>query len=229
MLAEFFRRRGRIFTVLLCSAVAMGIFGLATFFCTQVLTDWTGFLIGGGMMVAAIPCHWLGKKYSVGYLLSFLLNSMGCGCSASAYYLEKHLPVSPVELLLGILPAVGILILADLLLGWLKEKRRVALWIAAGVDLLCIAGSIVLWILDGRNSVSFGCFCLILALFYLCVLGIPDPQGIRSVLRDISFGSFGVFVAITLLVVVILSEGDAIDGLDLLADGHSQRKKKKQA
>ena len=55
----------------------------------------------------------------------------------------------------------------------------------------------------------------LIALFYICIFTISINNDKRSVLRDISYGSFGAFVILTVIVLVMLSDGDALSGIDL--------------
>ena len=69
---------------------------------------------------------------------------------------------------------------------------------------------------------SFGFFTILLSLFYHCVFALTVNND-RLVLRDISFGSFGAFVIISIVVLFILTEGEILEGFDI---GGGEGKKK---
>jgi transposase len=64
-------------------------------------------------------------------------------------------------------------------------------------------------------------------VFYLCVFGVTVGYDERSVWRDVSYGSFGTFVIVTVVVIVVLSGGDVLDGAGLDVDIGGKEKKKR--
>ena len=105
-LIEFLHSKARALVVFLFSEIALGLFFLSTIVSCAVF-DWPyyGLIFGIILMVAAIPFHWNGKKWKMGYVVSFLLNSVGSGLSVSTLYLDKAVSVIPFELLVAALPA----------------------------------------------------------------------------------------------------------------------------
>jgi hypothetical protein len=67
----------------------------------------------------------------------------------------------------------------------------------------------------------------LISLFYLCVFGITINHDDRSVFRDISFGGFGSLIIIAVVVIFIISEGEALDGLDFGGGDGSKKSKKR--
>lgn len=222
---NFINTKGRAFVIFLFSLISMGIFVLSTNFAIATGYEFSGIGIAIGLMIVAIPFHILGKKNGIGYLISFLLNSVANGFSVSAYYLVKEVNVSLYEMLMASVFAAGVMVLVYLMLQIFSKSKKVTITIAAIIILVLMAAAVSLWILRDAGFYSFGFFSLLISMFYLCVFGVNINHEKRPVLRDISFGSFGTFVIITVVVLAILSEGEILDGLDFNLGGDSKRKK----
>ncbi len=217
--------KGKIFWVFVLSLGALGILVLSTYVANLIFRDYIGIGIGIILMIAAVFCHIFGKKRPILYLVSYLLNSVGNGLSLSAYYVFREMKVNIVELFASAIPAAACLLIVYLLLGRLGKSKKFTLIIATVTDLALVALAVIYWIIKGVPS--FGFFCLLVALFYICVFGITVNNDSRPFLRDLSFGGFGIFIILTVVVIVIISEGDALDvfDLDLRSDKKKQKKK----
>lgn len=223
----FLHTKARAFVVFLFSVISLGVLVLSTLLATAVFQKWYGLVVGVVLMLCAIPFHWIGKTDKWGYLLSFLLNTVANGFSVSAYYLSKSIPLDPYSLLLAAVPAAGVLLLVYLMLQIFGKTKKITVTVACVLNALLTIALAVLWVLYGSVLFSFGFFCSLLSFFYLCVFGITVNHDERSVLRDVSFGSFGTFIILTVVVIFVLSEGDILDGLDFDIGGDGKRKKKK--
>nr|MDD6335725.1 hypothetical protein [bacterium] len=219
--------KSKAFVVLLFSLVSIGLFPVSTFIAASICQSWYGLVVGLLLMALAIPFHYCAKKHPKGYFVSFFTNSIANGFSASAYYLAKNIPLDWCQMLLAAMPAAAILGLVYVMLQKMGKTKKTAVLVAAVIDALLILLSLALWIVYGKAAFSFGFFCAWIALFYLCVFGITIHHDGRAVMRDISFGSFGAFIMLTVVVIFILSEGEALDGLDLdLFEGRKNKHKK---
>jgi len=227
MLENFINTKAKAFVVFLFSIVSLGILALSTQVAVFLCSKWYGLLVGAAFMVAAIPLHILGKKCSLLYVFSFLVNFIGCGFSVSAYYLTKGLSVNILELIIAAIPSVAILTLIYLMLQAHSKTKKVTLSTAAIINFALLIVAVVYWVKTGETFFSFGFFCLLVSLFSVCVFGVTVNHDERPVLRDISYGSFGSFVILTVVVIVILSEGDVLEIGDLGIDGGSRKKKGK--
>ncbi len=227
-LVGFIHAKARAFVVFLFSLLALGILILTTLAAGICPTDGYLFLLLAGvlLMAVAIPFHWNGKKWKTGYLISFLLNSVGSGLSVSALFVAKQLREEFLTRLLAALPATGILFLVYLMLQIFHKTKKVTVTIACLLNAALTIGLMVLWIAHGYPSFSFAFFCSLVSFFYLCVFGVTVNHEERSLLRDVSFGSFGSFIILTVVVVFILSEGEILDGLDAPDLGGRKKKKK---
>jgi len=220
------KSKGKILWVFVLSLSAIGIFILSSYIASRICREYYGIAVGISLMIIAVPFHLLGKKIPALYLVSYLLNSIGNGFSVSAYYVFREMKVSFFELFASAIPAAACLLIVYLLLGRLGKSKTFTMVIAAVSDLALIVLAIVYWIIKGVPS--FGFFSLLIALFYICVFGITVNNDGRPYLRDVSFGSFGTFIILSVVVIVIISEGDAFDGFDLdIGSGNKKKQKKK--
>ena len=80
-------KNGTILRTFLFAVAALCVFSAATVFGISIFEEWLGIIVGIPLMIAAIPLHRFGKKQKLFYFLSYLLNSVACGFSASAYYI----------------------------------------------------------------------------------------------------------------------------------------------
>ncbi|MHB8962887.1 MAG: hypothetical protein ACYC5K_07005 [Saccharofermentanales bacterium] len=227
MFENFINTKAKTYIVFLFSVAALAILAFSTqvayIFCEKA----NGLTVGVTFMIAAIPLHILGKKYSISYIFSFLLNFIACGFSVSAFYLTKDLSLNLSQLFIATIPSGAILVLIYLMLQTYSKTKKVTLSIGTTVNFALLVVAVVYWIRTGETFFSFGFFSLLVSLFFICIFGITINHDERSVLKDISYGSFGSFVILTIVVIVILSEGDILELGDLGIDGGSRKKKGK--
>ena len=211
---NYLNTKAKAFVVFVFSLSFMGIFVLSSLFATQICQKWYGLAIGIFMMIIAIPFHWNGKKMPWGYLASFIINSVASGFVVSAYYLKNQAVLNIYELLIATIPAAAIVFLVYLMLQNFNKAKKITITVAGIINAVLTITAIVFWIMHGNVVFSFGFFCSLISFFYLCVFGITINHDERSVFRDVSFGSFGSFIIISVVVIFILSEGEILDGLD---------------
>lgn len=227
MLDNFINTKAKTFVVFLFSVASLGILTLSTQVAVLICSKWYGLIFGAAFMAAAIPLHILGKKNSLFYIFSFIVNFIGCGFSISAYYLTKGLSLNIIELIIAAIPSGAILMLIYLMLQICSKTKKVTLSIATIINFALLVVAVVYWVRTGETFFSFGFFCLLVSLFDICVFGITVNHDERPVLKDISYGSFGSFVILTIVVIVILSEGDILGDLDI-GGGRGKKKRKPQ-
>ena len=224
---NFLNTKAKAFVVFVFSLSFMGVFVLSSLFATQICQKWYGLVIGIVMMIIAIPFHCKGKKVLWGYLASFIINSIASGFIVSAYYLKNQTVLNIYELLIGAIPAAAIVFLVYLMLQSFNKTKKVTITVAVIINAILTITAMVFWIMHGNVVFSFGFFCSLISFFYLCVFGITINHNERSVFRDISFGSFGSFIIISVVVIFILSEGEILDGLDIGGGDGGKKSKKK--
>ncbi len=224
---NYLNTKAKAFVVFVFSLSFIVIFVLSSLFATQICQKWYGLAIGIVMMIIAIPFHCKGKKFPWGYLASFLINSVASGFVVSAYYIKSEMVLDICSLIIGAIPAAAIIFLVYLMLQSFNKTKKVTITVAAIINTVLTITAIVFWIMHGNVVFSFGFFCSLISFFYLCVFGITINHEERFVLRDISFGSFGSFIIISVVVIFILSEGEVLDGLDFGGTDSSKKNKKK--
>ena len=224
---NYLNTKAKAFVVFVFSLGFMGFFVLSSLFSIQICQKWYGLAIGIVMMIIAIPFHYNGKKVLWGYLSSFTINSIASGFVVSAYYIKNQAALNIYELLIATIPAAAIIFLVYIMLQNFNKTKKVTITVAGIINAVLTITTIVFWIIHGNVVFSFGFFCSLIIFFYICVFGITINHDERSVFRDISFGSFGSFIIISVVVIFILSEGEILDGLDFGGGDGVKRSKKK--
>lgn len=223
--------RAKTFVVFLSSLAALAVFVLATRWAVFFSAQWYGLIVGVLLMVVAIPLHMRGKRRQSFYVYSFLANLVGCGFSASAFYLTEGFDTLGMgPLLLGTVPALILLTLLYLVLHVAPQTKCLTLSFAIILVLaLCIGLLSQLPYAETLSyyiSFSFGAFSLLIALFSISVFAITVNRKKAPVLKQISLCSFGAFAALSFLILIILSEGEILSGLDFGGSGNKRPKKK---
>lgn len=203
---------------------------------------WVEMILGGGLMLLSIPAHLCGRKHTGLYLIPLFLNSVAGGLFAYCYFRNKSLSPTAEQMVLPLLIAVGYAaILLTVALVMVQNGGRKPFRILYTVLLLanpvCGIVSIVFWIVRGGVLFPMLFFLLVPVLMYgLFFLGVAGPSkssALGEVFRHISFASYGFALLIGLVVLLILSEGEAAEGLlegaldslfDLPAGGNKKSK-----
>ncbi len=225
ILEHFLNTKAKALIVFLFSGVSLVLSAISTHIATLLFSGWYGLVAGVALMVLAIPFHMAGKKLNAIYLVSFFLNSVANGCSVSAYYIQTKTATNPFDLIIAAIPAVSILFLAYVTLQLCAKTKRFSLTFVSALTLILMIIAVVFWIKTGFLFFSFGFFSLLISLFYLGVFGVTVNHDERPVLRDVSYGSYGSFIILTVIVIAILSEGEVLSGVDFGGEGNSKKKR----
>lgn len=225
-ITKYLNIKARAFVVFLFGLISLGVLIISTLITSVFVEKWYGVIIGIVLMLVAIPFHISGKKHPFAYIISFLLNSVGNGFSVSALYTSGDIKSNILTLFIAVIPSVAILLLVYLMLAIFSKSKKATISIACVLNAVLTVALTVFWIKYGLVLYSFGFFASLISFFFLCVYGITVNHEERPLLRDISFGGFGSFIIITVVVLFILSEGDIIDGLDVSDIGGGGKKKK---
>ncbi len=210
--------------VFLSLLAAMGIFVVSTLFATSVCTKWYGLVIGFILMLVAIPIHCFGNKMKIGYALSFLVNSVANGFSLSAYYNSKNIALNAEDMLKACVLPIALLFVVFLLVQLFPAIKKYICAVGVVIGCTMLVAFMVLWIKSTTVLFSFSFFSVLLSLFSHCVMAVTANNK-RDALRDISFGSFGAFIIISLVVLFIITEGEILEGFDV-GGGESGKKTK---
>lgn len=213
MLEYFSKGKGKPFIVFLFTIIAYIMFALSTVFAMSVCTEWYGLIVGAVLMLLAVPSHIFAKKHKFLYILSFILNTVGSGFAASAYYLEKQHTVIPESLFLPMLIPAAVSFVTYLLVRLFPKARKFVLTIATLGTIAMLIAFAVLWIRKGYEFYSFAFFNTVFTLFYVVTDAVTIGEYDRNVIRDISFGSFGIFLVVAMVVLFIITEGELLEGV----------------
>ena len=126
------------------------------------------------------------------------------GHAVSAYYLEKQLTVIPENVFLPMLLPAIISLITYLLVRFFPKIKKFVLAISTIGTIAMLIAFAVLWIKNGYEFHSFAFFNSVFTLFYVVVDAVTVGEYDRLVIRDISFGSFGIFLVIALVVLFII-------------------------
>lgn len=158
------------------------------------------------------------NRYSI--IIYAIFNALISGITSSAYYSLKK--VTPYRVELMILVFAGLL-LANLALSLLIRKGLVfpIINLAVSIILLCAAGYI--W---GAKDKSLGSSLFFMLTVYLCfaIAQLLVEKYQKAWINLISLSSLIMFGGILLVVLVAISEGDALELLELVPDVAGSRK-----
>lgn len=220
---------GRALAVLTCAWLAMVMMALTAPLAMRLGNKWAAIGTAAAMMVAAIPLHLAaGKCKTKGRSLflwgmCYFLNSAANGFSAAALYLHGEISITSGELLVGMLPAGAIMLCASVLC--IAGRKKLALWMGGLLTAALIVASLFPQVWEAQPQRSAMCLAALVAGMYLVALGLLSGE--RSCMRTISLVSFGAMMLVAFAVLVIISEGDILDGLDVSGDWPAKKKKQR--
>ena len=216
--------------LLLAYLLGLSVMGLIAWavglFAGHIPLDWFPKLIPAFvLMIVAVVCHKKAKGHALGYLFSYFLNAIASGATIGVVLAQCHIAPSP-DLALALLPAAGLGLLVSLLLRIFTKTDGICAAFTV-LTLLMIIISIAIWV--GRSALV-GSILLFSGLFFLplsfCLQrAVEKPE---REFRYLSFSGFGAFAIIAFVAMVILSEGEILEGaFDGLDFGSGKGKKRK--
>ncbi len=175
------------------------------------------------LMGCAAAAHCRAGGNPGGYLLSYFLNAAASGWAIGAL-LGAGAVLPPAQLLAALLPA-AVLGFPNCLYPALRSRRaqRVLAGLLFILGLILTGFGVYVWIF--RHALV-GCTLVFGGLFFLpfpigCTFAAEKPQ---QAMRCLSFSGFGACFLIVLVVALILSEGELLDGLDFGGEGRRKRR-----
>lgn len=203
---------------MLFSALSLALITIALYLSEYIVTwELEGLVYTFAIACIAIPIHLFAKKKEFLYVISWAMNSFGTGLGISSYY--KYNETVPDLLQTALVLAVSLLLLVAvcLLLYKFKESKTIVIRLFSVILALLAVTSIVFWIIDGSFVYSFSFFCLIQIAVWLFVCAITVNVPKRHILRDISFGGFGIAIIAGVTVLSLVTEEDC--GVEFLGEG----------
>ena len=186
--------------------------------------EWSGLIIGGMILLISWGIYFLSRKIPLLYVLSFVFNMIGVGLSITSYYVFKAYALALEDFMVAYLLAIGLIIIFSLL-TYVKFLKRHIKFAISLIVLVSFISSLALWMsTDEFTGLSF--YFLNVSYFYLIAI-MSKNEDKKELMREMSIVSFGAFFIVSFFVLVILTEGDALQLLDG-TDGMfiSPRKKK---
>ncbi len=185
------------------------------------INEWAGFIVGVLLMIIAIIIHQFGKHLFVFYILSFMMNMMGVGLSITTYYMFKKYSLDLEDFLIAFANSFSIIIGFSLLslIPWFKKYIK---WFVSVIILVSFGLSLALWLtVDSFTGLSF--YFLNISYFYLIGI-LAMSESIKDLSKEMSFISFGAFILVSIIVLIVISEGEALgavgDGFGAMGDDH---------
>lgn len=226
--------KNALWKILPCYILGLAVMGLTAWVATRCYSLipiqaenawWIGIAAAIMFCVLAIVSHKLAKGRAFGYIVGYLFNAIGSGLCIGMLYWEMDWSVSTQTLALALFPSVTLGFL--LCLTTLKQNkiwRKVCDSTILLLTIALIVAAIITWIKWDHVGGSFAFFCGVCQLFFhiacLVIMGKLDGKW-----RYLSFSGFWAFAIIAILVFIILSEGDILDGLDFDIGGSGKRNK----
>lgn len=174
------------------------------------MNKWSGLIIGVLFMLVSAVIYFQADNIPLLYILSFILNMIGVGLSITAYYIFKAYALNLEDYLTAILNGLGLILLFSIL-TYVKSIKRHIKVILSLVVLAFFIGSLILWLrVDTFTGLSF--YFLNVSYFYLIAIMSKNESSV-DLMKEMSIVSFGAFFTISFIVLVIISEGEALEGV----------------
>ncbi|RJP57561.1 MAG: hypothetical protein C4543_09695 [Ignavibacteriales bacterium] len=185
--------------------------------------QWLGLIIGVGFMIVGIIIYQFGKRHGLFYLLSFISNMMGVGLSITAYYVFKEYSLAFEDFMFAII--VSLLMLSGFLaLTFMERVKKHIKWMTAIIIIVSLIVSLILWLsVDEFSGLSFY-YLNIIYFFMVGMISVTDS--LKDLSKEMAWVSLGAFLLISIIVLIVLSEGEALSGMDGIDITPSGKKKK---
>lgn len=173
--------------------------------------EWLGLLIGVLMMLVSIVIYQFGKMKTIYYQMSFVVNMIGVGLSMTAYYVLKAYSLTLRDFLAAILISILVLIGFALFsrLEVVKKHVKTALSLIIIISFIL---SLALWL---SSDLFTGLTFYYLNVIYFFMIGVATAtESFKDISREMAWVSFGAFILVSIIVLIVLTEGEALTGLD---------------
>lgn len=194
----------------------------STLLFSKIISGWNGLFIGSGLMLVSLFIHLIAKVGNPNlFFISTCINALATGMSMSTFYAYTKTELPPY--MLGLTLLCYILLSFVVCMGVYKiQSKKLAAWLFSFLFIILSIITISLWMNDSSYSILF--FALAIVFLYF-ILELKTFHTSRDYLSDLSLASFGIFFLIAYIVIVLISDGDALDLLDYVGDGGKQKKR----
>ncbi|MDO9629403.1 MAG: hypothetical protein Q7I99_05820 [Acholeplasmataceae bacterium] len=189
------------------------------------LNKWLGLIIGVLFMMLGGIIYQYGEKFNLVYIFSFILNMIGVGLSITAYYILKAYALNFHDFYIAIVVSMAVLSGFGLLTFIPIVNRHLKISIAITI-IIAFISSLVLWLsVDEFTGLSFY-FLNVIYFFMVAMIGATNS--LKDLNKEMAQVSFGSFILVSIIVLIILSEGEALNGLDGIGSGSTHKKARKK-
>lgn len=226
MILEQFNKTHSLGFITKVSAFAFCATVVSAFFSSLLFSEVFCIAAGIVLFLLGILCHVKGKEIHRLYFLNIFMNAIASGLFIGFYYIAARQKLSIIDI--GLSALIGVILFS---LAWFAYKIPVHKGFVNFLIILFIISLLVLlligWQKNGEHMFAFSFFMTIFLSFFLIVFYVTVLKK-RNFLRDLSFGSFGAFCAVAIAVILIVTEGDALEGFEFggeAIDGIGSKKK----
>ena len=199
--------------IMVYAVFGFGVMSLAIHVGFLYLVDqnhWFSLLLGIVIMLLSAIIFFRSKDRPYRYILSFILNMIGVGFSITAYYVLRAYALDFVDFMTAYLLSIGLIALFSGL-TYIKFIKRHMKLILSLLVIGFFIGSLLLWIsVESFTGLSF--YFLNVAYFYLIAI-MSQSEDKEDLMREMSIVSFGSFMLVSFIVLVILTEGEALESI----------------
>lgn len=189
---------------------------------------WNALFTGVGLMIVAGILHYFAKDYYHFYIMSYVLNMVGSGLSFGSYFTIKEVAFDSKIMIIVMLS--GIVIGFVFSRAYMKteyynyQNLNLILGLITGFVALIFALFWISGVNTAKNAIMT--MMLIYVLIYIGLLNFIVKRGNQY--RYISLYSFGIYIVVTSIVLMAVTEGDLFPGDFLSFSGDSSNKRHDQ-
>lgn len=174
------------------------------------LDEWAGLIIGILLMIASIPIYFIAKRLPLLYFISFLINMVGVGFSITCYYIFKQYHLEMIDFLTAFSVSMIVLIVFAVISSTSIYKKHPIMYTIFFI-LICFGVSLFLWLSEPCFS-GLTFYYLNVAYFFMIGM-IASSNDLRNLAKEMALVSFGAFVLVSIIVLLVITEGEALEGL----------------
>jgi hypothetical protein len=205
--------------------VGIGLTTISLLYGLETFEAITGLLLGFAITLLSVIIHLMGNLTTVLHLISFTINSITVGWSISSVY--TYLEVIPSKDDIFLVGAImGMIGLSLVVLFQITKNAYYKKGLYIVTTTLLLLSTIILWFSIKELLYSLFIFYAIIVIFHSLsyVLQSDDLETFR---KHKSIISFSHYILVSIIALVIVSEGEALQGLEGL--GHIGSSKDKKA
>lgn len=213
-------------SMIIFAIIGLIIVSLSIYFGFEYLVSynqWIGLIIGVCFMILGVILYQFGHKNEIFYQITFVVNMIGVGLSITAYYVLKAYSLTfrdyVVAFIVSLLVLTGFSLLSRLEL--IKKHHKLFLGFYIAISFIV---SLSLWL---SSDMFTGLTFYFLNVIYFFMIGIVStPESFKEISKEMAWISFGAFILVSIIVLIILSEGEVLSGMDGISFNSSPKKKK---